>query len=58
MLRSMSDFGVRKVNFVGGEPMLNPNLEDWIVDAKSIGMTTSIVAPVLFGSMCHTARSR
>ena len=44
MLRSMSDFGVRKVNFVGGEPMLNPNLEDWIVDAKSIGMTTSIVS--------------
>ena len=24
--------------------MLNPNLEDWIVDAKSIGMTTSIVS--------------
>ena len=44
ILRSIAKYGVRKINFVGGEPMLNPHLEDWIIHANSLGMTTSIVS--------------
>ena len=44
LLRSIADYGVRKINFVGGEPMLSHHLEDWIIQSKSLGMTTSIVS--------------
>lgn len=44
LLRSVSEAGVAKVNFVGGEPMLHPHLRAWIVEAKRLGMTTSIVS--------------
>ena len=44
ILRSIADYGVRKINFVGGEPMLSHHLGDWIIQAKSLGMTTSIVS--------------
>ena len=44
LLRSIADYGVTKINFVGGEPMLNPHLVDWIIQAKSLGLTTSIVS--------------
>ena len=44
MIEDLSSSGVEKINFVGGEPMLHPNLEAWIVAAKSCGLTTSIVS--------------
>ena len=36
--------GVEKINFVGGEPMLHPHLDEWIKESKSCGMVTSIVS--------------
>jgi radical S-adenosyl methionine domain-containing protein 2 len=44
MIEDLSSSGVEKINFVGGEPMLQPHLEAWIVAAKSCGLTTSIVS--------------
>ena len=44
MIEDLSSSGVEKINFVGGEPMLHPHLEAWIVTAKSCGLTTSIVS--------------
>ena len=44
MIEDLSSSGVKKINFVGGEPMLHPHLEAWIVAAKSCGLTTSIVS--------------
>jgi radical S-adenosyl methionine domain-containing protein 2 len=40
MIEDLSSSGVEKINFVGGEPMLQPHLEAWIVAAKSCGLTT------------------
>jgi radical S-adenosyl methionine domain-containing protein 2 len=44
MIEDLSSSGVEKINFVGGEPMLHPHLEAWIVASKSCGLTTSIVS--------------
>ena len=44
MIEDLSSSGVEKINFVGGEPMLHPHLEAWIISAKSCGLTTSIVS--------------
>jgi len=44
MIKDLSSSGVKKINFVGGEPMLHPHLEAWIIVAKSCGLTTSIVS--------------
>jgi len=44
MIEDLSSSGVGKINFVGGEPMLHPHLEAWIVASKSCGLTTSIVS--------------
>ena len=44
VLASIADAGVKKINFVGGEPMLHPHLKAWIIEAKRLGMTTSIVS--------------
>ncbi len=44
MIEDLSSSGVKKINFVGGEPMLHPYLEAWIIVAKSCGLTTSIVS--------------
>ena len=44
LIGDLSSSGVEKINFVGGEPMLHPHLEAWIITAKSCGMTTSIVS--------------
>lgn len=35
--------GVKKVTFAGGEPMLHPNLDEMIIFAKELGMTTSLI---------------
>ena len=43
IVRKISDFGFKKINFVGGEPTLYPWLSDLILEAKNAGMTTSIV---------------
>jgi MoaA/NifB/PqqE/SkfB family radical SAM enzyme len=34
LLDQLADAGVEKVNFVGGEPMLHPHIEAWIIYAK------------------------
>ena len=44
LIEQIYDFGVSKINFVGGEPMLNKDIETLIVKAKSVGLTTSIVS--------------
>lgn len=44
LLEMLASAGVEKINFVGGEPMLHPHIETWIVHAKSLGLTTSIVS--------------
>jgi len=44
VLASIAEAGVKKINFVGGEPMLHPHLKAWIIEAKRLGMTTSIVS--------------
>lgn len=35
--------GIQKINFVGGEPLLYPNLLECVEHAKSVGAVTSIV---------------
>ena len=44
LLDQLADAGVEKVNFVGGEPMLHPHIEAWIIYAKKLDMVTSIVS--------------
>jgi len=44
LIRDLADCGVEKINFVGGEAMLNRNIEQWIINAKLAGLTTSIVS--------------
>ena len=39
----LKDYGVYKLNFAGGEPMLNKNLGDYIKFSKSIGLKTSMI---------------
>ena len=40
----LSHAGFRKINFAGGEPLLYPELNCLIIEAKENGMTTSIVS--------------
>ena len=35
--------GVKKITFVGGEPMLDPQIDHMINEAKNVGLTTCIV---------------
>jgi len=44
IIQDLAKQGVEKINFVGGEPMLHPHLNDWIKASKRHGMTTSIVS--------------
>ena len=44
IIQDLAIQGVEKINFVGGEPMLHPHLDDWIKESKRVGMTTSIVS--------------
>lgn len=43
IVQMVADFGFKKINFVGGEPTICPWLGLLIEEAKSLGMTTSIV---------------
>lgn len=43
VIDQISEFGLKKINFAGGEPMLCPWLPDLIVRAKEHGLVTSIV---------------
>jgi radical S-adenosyl methionine domain-containing protein 2 len=40
----LAEAGIQKINFVGGEPMLHPHIEAWIIAAKQEGLVTSIVS--------------
>ena len=44
IIKKLVDAGVEKINFVGGEPMLHRHISTWIVEAKRMGLTTSIVS--------------
>ena len=44
VLLELADSGVEKINFVGGEPMLHPFIDQAIIESKRLGMTTSIVS--------------
>jgi len=43
LLRALKDQGFFKVNFAGGEPLLNSNLGEYLRFAKEIGFKTSII---------------
>jgi radical S-adenosyl methionine domain-containing protein 2 len=43
LLDTMKDWGVFKVNFAGGEPLLNKHLGTYLKHAKEIGLKTSII---------------
>ena len=43
IVRLLSQEGFKKINFAGGEPMLYPELDSLIREAKESGMTTSII---------------
>ena len=42
-LSYLKDKGLEKVTFAGGEPLLHPNIADYVGIAKELGFTTSIV---------------
>lgn len=44
IIQDLALAGVEKINFVGGEPMLHPHLDEWIKESKRCGMVTSIVS--------------
>jgi radical S-adenosyl methionine domain-containing protein 2 len=44
LLEMLAAAKVKKINFVGGEPMLHPHIEKWIICAKSLSLVTSIVS--------------
>jgi radical S-adenosyl methionine domain-containing protein 2 len=43
LLKSLSEAGIFKVNFAGGEPLLNNNLGEYLKYCKALGMKTSII---------------
>ncbi|MBT8507036.1 radical SAM protein [Methanomicrobiaceae archaeon CYW5] len=42
ILKKLSNAGIEKINFAGGEPLLHPRLPDYCKTAKSLGMTVSV----------------
>jgi radical S-adenosyl methionine domain-containing protein 2 len=42
LLKKLSDSGIEKINFAGGEPLLHPRLPDYCKEAKYLGMTVSV----------------
>jgi len=44
IIRQLTDFGMKKVNFVGGEPTLCPFLGELFVFSKKLGLITGIVS--------------
>lgn len=42
ILKKLSDSGIEKINFAGGEPLLHPRLPDYCKEAKNLGMTVSV----------------
>ncbi len=43
VISGLKSLGITKLNFVGGEPLLHPNLRDFAAFAKETGLTVSIV---------------
>ena len=43
IVRKLSEFGFKKINFVGGEPTLCPFLGKILVHSKKLGFTTSFI---------------
>lgn len=43
MIHLLAEHGVSKITFAGGEPMLCPWLNDLLVEAKILGLVTSII---------------
>jgi len=43
VIATLGKMGITKLNFVGGEPLLHPNLKDFAALARDGGMTVSIV---------------
>lgn len=44
IIQQLADFGMKKVNFVGGEPTLCPFLGELIVFSNNLGLTTGVVS--------------
>lgn len=42
ILNKLSEAGIKKINFAGGEPLLHPRLPEYCEKAKSLGMTVAI----------------
>lgn len=43
VIAELRQLGITKLNFVGGEPLLHPNLVDFAAQAKGEGLTVSVV---------------
>lgn len=42
LIKKLSDIGMEKINFAGGEPLLHPNLINYCKLARDLGMTVSV----------------
>ena len=43
LIKQLHEFGIYKINFAGGEPLLNQHLSDYIKYSKSLGLKVSII---------------
>lgn len=43
LIKKLYDFGIYKINFAGGEPLLNKHLSDYIKYSRLLGLKVSII---------------
>ena len=43
IIQLLKDYGTKKITFVGGEPLLHPDLPELLAFSHKLGLTTSIV---------------
>lgn len=44
LIEQLHEFGIYKINFAGGEPLLNKHLSEYIQYSKSLGLKVSIIS--------------
>jgi radical S-adenosyl methionine domain-containing protein 2 len=44
LIKKLHDFGMYKINFAGGEPLLNQHLSEYIKYSRSLGLKVSIIS--------------
>lgn len=53
IIRRLAENGIQKINFVGGEPLLHPYLNEYCIFSKDCGMTVSVTTN---GSLLNGSR--